>query len=132
MCLTLRSLISRLVPLLLGMNVCFQLQSKTIVLDARFKTSIFYFIFIKVENGRFKPKKRKKKRKKVANLKLSSLKLGTCQGQNSITLAYQTPFQNRHCQTCVASPSFYFPSSIQSRGAHNRSLKIFCTKSREV
>ena len=27
-------------------------------------------------------------------LKLSSSKLGTCQGQNSITLAHRTPFRN--------------------------------------
>ena len=42
-------------------------------------------------------------KKRGPTLKPSSLKLGTCKGQNSFTLAYQSPFQNQHFRMCVAS-----------------------------
>ena len=94
MCLTSRSLILRLVPLLLSRIIRFQLRSKKIFLQGL--KSPFS---IKVENKQLYPIK------EGPTLKPNSSKLGTCQDQNSFTLAYQTPFQNMCFQTCVASPS---------------------------
>jgi hypothetical protein len=51
-----------------------------------------------LKTNRFNPPK------KGPTLNLNFSKLGTCQGQHSFTLAYQTIFRNRHFQTCVASP----------------------------
>jgi hypothetical protein len=42
-------------------------------------------------------------------MKLSSLKLGTCQIQNSITLAYQTPFQNAVLSYVCGLPFILLP-----------------------
>ena len=53
--------------------------------------------WIGVENRRFQAIK------EGLTSKPNSSKLGTCQGQHSFTLAYQTPFQNWHFWTCVAS-----------------------------
>lgn len=41
-------------------------------------------------------------------LKQSSSKLGTCQGQNSLTFPCQTPFRNQPFQMCVASQCLFF------------------------
>ena len=88
-------------PLLLGVYVCFQLRSKMAVLDARLKTSIF---FITVENIRFQPKK-----KEEPIVKLSSMKLGICQAQNSIILAYQTPFPKPTMPNVCGLPFILLP-----------------------
>ena len=46
------------------------------------------------------------KKERGTNLETKLLKVrGTCQGRNSFTLPYQTPFRNRHFQTCAAFPS---------------------------
>ena len=88
-------------PLLLGVYVCFQLRSKMAVLDARLKTSIF---FIRVENIQFQPKK-----KEGPIVKLSSMKLGICQAQNSIILAYQTPFPKPTMPNVCGLPFILLP-----------------------
>lgn len=59
--------------------------------------------------------------------KPSSSKSGTCQDQNSFTMAYQTLFWKRHLETCVTSPSLGYrgfhktrrsESSLRFCGAH--------------
>ena len=52
---------------------------------------------IKVENEHFYPIK------EGPTLKPSSLRVGTCQGQNYFTLVHQTLFWNKPCWMCVAS-----------------------------
>ena len=68
-------------PFFLVKTIYFQLQSYAEILSLA-KTPAW----IGVENGRFYPIK------KGPASKPSSLKLGTCQGRNSLTLGYQTPF----------------------------------------
>ena len=66
-------------------------------------------------------------------LKPSSLKVGACRGWNWFTLAYQTPFQNRHIWTCVASSSIghvrwivliSIQTCIWSKGCLNQHFKL--------
>ena len=88
------SLVSRLVLLLLGINVCFQLWSKIAVLQG-----LLPLFHIRARNIQFKLEK------EGPTLKPSSSELGTCEGRNSSTLSYQTLFQNQRFHMCVASPS---------------------------
>ena len=83
MCLTSRSWVSRLVPLLLGRIVRFNSEPRRRVC----KAWNLHFFFIIVENRRFSPIK------DGPTSIPSSSKLGTCQGQHSFTLAYQLRFE---------------------------------------
>ena len=84
MCLTLRSFVSRLVPLFWVQTIHFQLQCNRMVLS--FAKMLFWigvgYIYIYIhlikEGPTFKPK---------------SSKLGTHQGQNSFTSGYYNPFK---------------------------------------
>ena len=58
-----------------------------------------HLFFNGAENGQFQSISEE------PTLKPNSSMIGTCQGQHSFTLAYQTPFQNRRFRSCVASPS---------------------------
>ena len=64
----------RLVPLILGRIICFQLQSKMVVLQG-----LKHILLIEVENKWFQPMK------VGPTSKPNSLKLGTCEGQHSFT-----------------------------------------------
>ena len=83
MCLPLRSLVWRLVPLLLGKNVHFQLWCKTSVLK-----SLKLPILIEVEMAHSKLKS------EGPNVKPSSSRLGTYQGQFFFPLIHKPSFQN--------------------------------------
>lgn len=83
----------RLVPLILGRIICFQLQSKMVVLQG-----LKHILLIEVENKWFQPMK------VGPTSKPNSLKLGTCQGWNYFTLAHQIlfkcvwpPLESRYC-----------------------------------
>jgi hypothetical protein len=91
MCLTSRSLVSRLVPFLLGINLHFQYEDGGFV---RLKASIF-------DQSR---KINGFNHKKGTNLGIKLLKISTCEGQNSFTLAYQSLFKSNGVLERVRPP----------------------------
>ena len=63
--------------------------------------------------------------KEGPSLKPNSSKLGTCEGRNSFTLAYQTLFQNWHFWMFVASP-IMTPKTCPNLWARKDLNKLHC------
>ena len=88
-------------PLLLGVYVCFQLRSKMAVWMQGLKPPFFL--------SQLKTYSSNQKKKEEPIVKLSSMKLGICQAQNSIILAYQTPFPKPTMPNVCGIPFILLP-----------------------